>query len=260
MTEKDYAVYRYLEQVAEENPNKWVSKEELINEFPQYFVKGEDSHDICSTLNMVRLNINRARASGKVSHLVLLKNHQFKLAVSKDEAEKSIQKDYNNAMKLLKRYWQNRGAIKEDGQGKLIDCNGQVITEESLAKRFQMPFDYGEPKKAFDDMLGNPMEDLDKLTIRVKKYKLSELLEQDSIFIHTPKKEQDEKLRQVLDEKGYTLGNGDRLISFSPWGILKDKDRAYCVIWKKVKKVYYGYLYFATNPKTIEFVDIDLEN
>lgn len=142
MTQKEYEVYRYLEQVAIEDSNKWVSKEELIAKFPQYFIKGEDSHDICSTLNMVRLHINEARAAGKVSHLVLLNNHQFKIAADKDETKDFIQKDFNNAMKLLKRYWQNMGAIKEDGQGKLIDCNGNVITEESLAKRFQMPFDY----------------------------------------------------------------------------------------------------------------------
>jgi hypothetical protein len=235
MFEKDYAVYRYLEQVAEENPDKWVSKEELINEFPQYFIKGEDSHDICSTLNMVRLNINRARASGKVSHLVLLKNHQFKLAVSKDEAEKSIQKDYNNAMKLLKRYWQNRGAIKEDGQGKLIDCNGNAITEESLAKRFQMPFDY-----------------------KPKKYKLSELLGRDEVVIHAPKKEQDEKLRQVLNEKGCIWADGFKLTSFSGWECYKDQTCYF--IYKKEKKVYYGYLYLQRYPQTIEFADIDLEN
>lgn len=169
MTQKEYEVYRYLEQVACDDPSKWVSKEELLTEFPQYFVKGEDSHDICSTLNMVRLHINQARAAGKVSHLVLLKNHHFKLAISKDEAEKSVQKDFNNAMKLLKRYWQNMGAIKEDGQGKLIDCNGQAITEESLAKRFQMPFDYNPKSEShdLDKQFDKPLEQLNDLMVNL---------------------------------------------------------------------------------------------
>ena len=129
MLDKDYKVYRYLEQVAIENPDKWVSKEELIDAFPQDFKAGEDSHDICSTLNLVRIRINQARARGDVSHLCLLENHKFKLAINKEEAEKYIQKDYENGIKLLTRYWQNMGAIRDDGQGKLIDCRGNVITE-----------------------------------------------------------------------------------------------------------------------------------
>lgn len=240
MTEKDYAVYRYLEQVAEENPNKWVSKEELINEFPQYFVKGEDSHDICSTLNMVRLNINRARASGKVSHLVLLKNHQFKLAISKDEAEKSIQKDYNNAMKLLKRYWQNRGAIKEDGQGKLIDCNGQVITDESLAKRFQMPFDY-----------------------KPKKYKLSELIKQDKIAIHTPTEENANALLKALYRLGYEGWTFDKLTSSNEYQRY-GQNTCYAPLRWLNGKTYIEccslYFYGKIGREIVEFTDIDLEN
>ena len=170
MLDKDYKVYRYLEQVAIENPDKWVSKEELINAFPQDFRKGT-GHDICPSINSFRLRANEARAKGLVSHLCLIKDDKFKLAISKEEAEKYIQKDYENGIKLLTRYWQNMGAIRDDGQGKLIDCRGNVITEESLAKKFQMPFDYGEPKteKALDKLMGNPMEDLDKLTIRAGK-------------------------------------------------------------------------------------------
>lgn len=169
MTQKEYEVYRYLEQVACDDPTRWVSKEELIAKFPQYFIKGEDSHDICSTLNLVRLRINEARAAGKVSHLVLLKDHHFKLCISREEAEEHINKDFNNAMKLLKRYWQNMGTIKEDGQGKIIDCNGNIITDESLAKRFQMPFDYNPKSEShnLDKQFGNPLEQLDDLTVNL---------------------------------------------------------------------------------------------
>lgn len=162
MTPKEYEVYRYLEQVACDDPTRWVSKEELIAKFPQYFIKGEDSHDICSTLNLVRLRINEARAAGKVSHLVLLKDHHFKLCISREEAEEHINKDFNNAMKLLKRYWQNMGTIKEDGYGKLIDCNGNVITDESLAKTFQMPFDYNLKSESH-----NLDKQLDDLTVNL---------------------------------------------------------------------------------------------
>lgn len=138
MKAKDYTVYRFLER----NSDRWVSKEEIVAEFPELFGKhDETSHDICSTLNTMRLRINKAASEGKLSHIVLLNNNRFKVATSREEAEKYCKRDFDNAMKLLKRYWQNIGVIKQDGQGKLIDCRGNVIDEKSLAKRFYMPFE-----------------------------------------------------------------------------------------------------------------------
>ena len=115
------------------------------------------------------MHINEARAAGKVSHLVLLKDHHFKLCISREEAGEYIGKDFSNAMKLLKRYWQNMGAIREDGQGKIIDCNGNTITDESLAKRFQAPFEYELKSEShdLDKQFDNPLEQLDDLTVNL---------------------------------------------------------------------------------------------
>lgn len=156
------------------------------------------------------------------------------------EAEKSIQKDYNNAMKLLKRYWQNRGAIKEDGQGKLIDCNGQVITDESLAKRFQIPFDY-----------------------KPKKYKLSELIKQNGIAIHTPTEENANDLLKVLDRLGYEWCNLEKLTSsneYQKYG----QNTCYTALIRLNGKTYIEYcslsFYEKKGREIVEFTDIDLEN
>ena len=142
LKKQDYAFYRLLETVAKYEPDRWLSKEELLEMLGEHFKKDEGTHDICAELNISRLKLNKARAGGIISHLVLLKSHKFKLATTRDEVEKYCKRDLENGLKLLTRYWQNIGVLKQDGQGKLIDCRGNVIDDESLAKRFNDPFDY----------------------------------------------------------------------------------------------------------------------
>ena len=141
LTPKDYEVYRYLEQVYLNDKERWVSKEEIMYVLPELFNKSDaTSHDICSTLNAIRIRLNENAYNGVINHIVLLTNNCFKLAKDREEAERFCKRDYDNAMKLLTRYWHNIGVIKQDGQGKLIDCRGNVIDENSLAKRFYEPF------------------------------------------------------------------------------------------------------------------------
>lgn len=134
----DWAFYRLLET----NPDKWWSKEELLELLSDHFEKSEGTHDICAGFNTSRLRLNQARAEGRINHLILLQGHKFKLATTKEEVEKYSRRDFDNGLKLLKRYWQNMGVLKDDGQGKLIDCRGRVIDDNSLAKRFIQPFIY----------------------------------------------------------------------------------------------------------------------
>jgi hypothetical protein len=140
---KDWKVYNYLLHKAALDMNYWVSKEEIIQEFPELFTSSDaTSHDVCSTLNAIRLRLNKARAEGQLTHLVLLDNHKFKLATSEEEVEKYCKRDKENGIKLLVRYYQNIGVLKTNGQGKLIDCKGNVIDENSLAKRITEPFEF----------------------------------------------------------------------------------------------------------------------
>lgn len=89
-----------------------------------------------------------------------------------------------------------------------------------------------------------------------KEYKLSELLKQKEVFISIPKKEQDEKLLKVLDEKGYTWTDGTKLTSKSHW---KDHEELTVYhIWQN-KTVSYGNYRWYIKVDTINFDDIDLE-
>lgn len=139
---KDYQVYRYLETVFTYEPDRWVKKETLISVYPDLFnTQDATSHDICSTLNAIRLRINEAASLGFVNHIVLLNNNTFKIAKNREEALKYCKKDYDRAIKLLVRFYQNIGVIKRDSQGRLFDCNGNPIDENSLAKPFYLAFE-----------------------------------------------------------------------------------------------------------------------
>lgn len=142
LKEQDLALYRLLEIINGYEPSRWLSKEELLEMLKNHFVKSEGTHDICADFNTSRLRLNKARAEGnpKIRCLILLKSHRFKIASNKEEVEKYCKRDLNNALKLLKRYWQNMGVIKEDGQGRLLDANGNVIDDDSLLERFYDPF------------------------------------------------------------------------------------------------------------------------
>lgn len=142
LTTTEWTVYNYLKAKFKEDPNKWVTKREILedNESVLSASKGETSHDICANLNAIRIKLNKACHEGQLSHLILLHNSSFKIAANLEEANKYLYKDYEIGIKRIIRYYENMRVLKRDGQGKLIDCKGNVITEESLAKRFNDVF------------------------------------------------------------------------------------------------------------------------
>lgn len=139
LTSKEYAVYRLLES----QPDKWFSKGEIVDALPDYFDTGDStSHDFCSTLNLCRIRLNRAVGiDGRISHHIALKNNHFKLADA-DDVKEEIRKRKDALWRDYLRLLRLEDVVKYNGQGKLIDCNGKAIDEESLAKRFFAPFDF----------------------------------------------------------------------------------------------------------------------
>lgn len=141
LTTIDWSIYNYLKDKFKEDPNQWLSKEQILNDNSELLnASNSTSHDVCSALNLIRLKLNKACHEGLISHLILLHKGSFKIAANQEEAQKYLYKDYEIGIKRIVRYYENMRVLKRDGQGKLIDCKGNVITEESLAKRFNDVF------------------------------------------------------------------------------------------------------------------------
>lgn len=140
LTPKEWKLYNLLES----DPNKWWSKEEILNNITEYDLnRNETSHDICASLNLARLHLNEACSSGMISHYTLIKDNAFKLA-NEEEMNEELKKMEKQIWKLYIRYLGAKGIIKLNNQGKIIDCKGNIIEEDSLAKRFYTPFDFEE--------------------------------------------------------------------------------------------------------------------
>jgi hypothetical protein len=125
------------------NPSRWVSKEEILTE-TKLFNRSYGKHDICSNINNTRIRLNQAVFEGKLEHLVLLDDNKLKIAETEEEAINYLKRDFVNAIKLLKRYYNNVAVIKRNGQGKLLDSENIPINE-SLEKRIYEAFEF-EPK------------------------------------------------------------------------------------------------------------------
>lgn len=136
LRENEQGLYEFLLK----NPSRWVSKEEILNE-TKLFNRSYGKHDICATINSARLRLNQAVFEGKLEHLVLLDDNRLKLAETEEEAVNYLKRDFVNAIKLLKRYYNNVAVIKRNGQGKLLDSENIPI-DESLEKRIYEAFEF----------------------------------------------------------------------------------------------------------------------
>ena len=137
---RDKEVYNFLENGFNQDQDKWFTKQELLDNIPSLYSSKATSHDICSTLNLIRIRLNRGCNVGLVNHIVLLKNGCFKLAKSKDEAEEYLKRDYNEGIKRLVRYYENKRTLKRDGQGTLFDPHGNPIDENNYEAMFRTIF------------------------------------------------------------------------------------------------------------------------
>lgn len=140
LTETDKAVFDFLLEGFKSDPNKWYSKEEILDGVKTLKDSKPTSHDICSSLNLIRIRLNRGCSLGLVNHIVLLSRSCFKIAKDKEEAKWYLKKDYRVGIKHLVRYYENTNVLKRNGQGVLFDPNGNPIDENDTEAMFRMIF------------------------------------------------------------------------------------------------------------------------
>lgn len=143
LTDTDKAVFNFLLAGFEDDPTKWFSKQEILDGVWQLKDNKPTSHDICSSLNNIRIRLNRGCSLGLVDRIILLNNGCFKIAKDKFEAEWYLKKDYRVGIKHLVRYYENTKVLKRNGQGQLLDPNGNPIDEEDANAMFRTIFAIG---------------------------------------------------------------------------------------------------------------------
>lgn len=132
----EWELYRYLEKEAKADSTRWITKQEIMENIPA-FKNGVTAHDECALVNSSITWLFEALSRDMISHVVCYESNKCKLAArGTEDAERECNRHMRKALIEFKRYWIVLGAIKLDGQGRMIDKRGNVISEESLAKKF----------------------------------------------------------------------------------------------------------------------------
>lgn len=78
--------------------------------------------------------------SSEVEKPIIVDNNDFHIARNEEEAMAYAKKLAKRGAHRFKRYWAIVDKCKSDGQGKLISCHGDVIEDDSKARRFVEAF------------------------------------------------------------------------------------------------------------------------
>lgn len=100
------------------------------------WAKGANTHDRCLK---VWHDVHAINASSEVEKIIVMDNFTYRLA-TEEEAGEYYAKLQERALKALVRAYNVKRKIKADGQGKLISCQGELIDDESKARRFVQAF------------------------------------------------------------------------------------------------------------------------
>lgn len=133
---REWALYKYLRQVAIEDPTRWVSHKEICTALPELFTL---NHLACkklcsSSIQKVVIAIND---SPYIEKIILYDKQMYKLASCSEEAQKFLNdKLLDKGARIISRYWKLSNKVAKDGQGKLLSTRGDLIDERSKARRF----------------------------------------------------------------------------------------------------------------------------
>lgn len=140
MNSTRWKLYNFLKQQAIENPNHWVTHEEICRAMPDEFTM---NHLACQKkcCSSIQLNVIEINNSDEIEKIIMYRNQSYKLATSEEEAINFVKtKLLYKGCRILSRYWQLLDKIMSNGQGKLLSTRGNVIDEESRARPYVEAF------------------------------------------------------------------------------------------------------------------------
>lgn len=118
-----WALANFLEDVFSENPEKIITKEMIVENFPDTYKRNEEkkhgisNHNSCA-FAQIRRNIRAIRNSKVWFHIIITKNNGYKIATQK-EAEEYIHRTLNSTIRKLAMISNLSHHYKTDGQMRL---------------------------------------------------------------------------------------------------------------------------------------------
>lgn len=132
LTPREWEVYRliYHNSMVE---NRRTTQKEICEKVEGFkWNDDEKAHDHCPAIWTAIKNNNESDEHEKI---IISFNFEYWIG---NEAETKVYLDklWSDLCPRLQRYWKYLNKAKQDGQGKLISCQGKAITDESEARRF----------------------------------------------------------------------------------------------------------------------------
>lgn len=121
---RQWALYNYLNKCFEENPNRWVSPEEIYNNVPGY-IWDYKAYDKCKGIRNDKKFLNSQDEKDKI---IVMRDRNFKIA-TQEEAKYEIGQHYRRLIEQRAEIDNMKRKYKLDGYFKLLNNRGEEMTE-----------------------------------------------------------------------------------------------------------------------------------
>lgn len=130
---RQWDLYNYLVKCFKENPNRWVSPEE-INANVEGYIWDDKAYDHCKGIRNDKKYIN---SMDELDHLIVMKDRCFKIG-TRDEVIAERDEHQRRLINQAKEIANFNRKYKLDGQFKLLDNRGNEMTD--MAKPYRETF------------------------------------------------------------------------------------------------------------------------
>lgn len=139
LNSKQWRLYNFIKFITEQG--RWTDKKEICTELNDLYSLQTTKNETSEINNCPAIyqDIKAINNSNEIEKIVVVDKNKIYLG-SEEHCKDYAEKLKIKALKLLKRSWALTHKINSDGQGKIISCQGNVITEESKARDFVEAF------------------------------------------------------------------------------------------------------------------------
>lgn len=139
LNSKQWRLYNFIKFITEQG--RWTDKKEICTELNDLYSLQTTKNETSEINNCPAIyqDIKAINNSDEIEKIIIVDSNKIYLG-SEQQCYDYAEKLKAKAIKLLKRSWTIHSKAISDGQGKIISCQGNVITEESKARDFVEAF------------------------------------------------------------------------------------------------------------------------
>ena len=135
---RQWALYNLIKQRTIEGVKTTCA--DICESLPEHYQLNKNQTHHYSNCPEIYKDCEELNLSSEIEKVVVVGNNDFHIAKDEQEAMSYARSLAKRAAHRFKRYWAIADKVSKDGQGKLISCHGDEITDESKARRFVEAF------------------------------------------------------------------------------------------------------------------------